>query len=269
MPQGVPSRPTVAHYVYLSLMRKVHPAIKIVGGTFAALLLIGVAIPQLTVWDLVPVDPMLKRCAMSALYRQYDKPIERIAFLLGKSRITKAPDNSSAEMESFTLFRIPMGVLRGRPDERSGVFCDFRPGPSDVSGPVLPEPKAVPPGWYVHRMNERSLLITKQEKLPDIGGTEGYAYGEQVGVSLSMNGRTPQEWVEQQEWLDDEALVKAKTWTERNGRALLQVQHETEASGQLTSFLFVDDKVYTISLYPYPPGEGLDIVNALLDTYSN
>lgn len=105
-------------------MRKVHPAITIVGGTFAALLLIGIAIPKLTVWDLVPVEPRIKRCAMTSLYQHYDKPIERVAFLLGKSRITKA-DSSSAEMESFTLFRIPMGVLRGQPDERSAVFCDF------------------------------------------------------------------------------------------------------------------------------------------------
>lgn len=252
-------------------MRRVHPAIVIVGKSFAALLLIGIAIPKLTVWDLVPVDPRLKRCAMSALYRGYDKPIERVAFLLGKSRIIKAPDSSSAEMESFTLFRIPMGLLRGQPDERSGVFCHFASNPNapEISGPVLPEPDAIPPGWYVHRMNERSLLITRQEKLPDIAGTEGYAYGEQVGVSLSMNGRTPQEWAGQQEWLDDEALVKEKTWTERSGRALLQVQHETEASGQLTTFLFVDDKVYTITLYPYPAGDGLGIADALLELYAN
>ncbi|MFA5413619.1 MAG: hypothetical protein WC348_03710 [Patescibacteria group bacterium] len=88
------------------------------------LLIIGVIIPKLTVRDLVPVDQRLKQCVDSAIKIHYDNPFERLALYLGKSRIVSALP-ASAEIESFTIFRIPLGVLRGQPNAKHRVFCNL------------------------------------------------------------------------------------------------------------------------------------------------
>jgi hypothetical protein len=88
------------------------------------LLITGVIIPKLTVRDLVPVDQRLKRCVDLAIKTHYDNPFERLALYLGKSRIVSALP-ASAEIESFTIFRIPLGVLRGQPNAKLGVFCNL------------------------------------------------------------------------------------------------------------------------------------------------
>jgi len=96
--------------------------IKLVSASAAIVLAVGVAIPKLTVRDLVPVDARVKRCVTSALNSHYDNPFERAALYLGQSRIISATV-ASAEVESFTLFRIPLGALRGVPDLKAGIFC--------------------------------------------------------------------------------------------------------------------------------------------------
>ncbi len=91
-----------------------------------AILFIGIAIPKLTVHDLVSVDERMKRCVNYAISESYDNPIERIALFLGKSRVISVNEyQSDAGVESYTLFRIPLGVLRGQPDATLGVTCDF------------------------------------------------------------------------------------------------------------------------------------------------
>ena len=96
------------------------------------LLLAGVAVTKLTVRDLVSVDERVQRCVAYAVNDTYDNPIERIALFLGESRIITA-DRNDAGVESFTLFRIPLGVLRGQPDMTLGVICDQAASP-DGSG---------------------------------------------------------------------------------------------------------------------------------------
>ena len=96
------------------------------------LLLAGVTVTKLTVRDLVSVDERLQRCVAYAVNDTYDNPIERIALFLGKSRIMAA-DQNDAGVESFTLFRIPLGVLRGQPDMTLGITCDQVTSP-DGSG---------------------------------------------------------------------------------------------------------------------------------------
>jgi len=90
--------------------------------SIVAILLIGIAIPKLTVHDLVQVDTSLKQCADIAINIHHDNPFERVALFLGKSRII-ATTPTSAEIESFTLFRIPLGILRGQPGMKTSVFC--------------------------------------------------------------------------------------------------------------------------------------------------
>jgi hypothetical protein len=83
--------------------------------------LIGVAIPKLTVHDKVAVDKEFRKDTMQAVNVHYDNPFERLALWLGKSRIVSATQ-LSAEVESFTLFNIPLGFFHGVPDMKLGIF---------------------------------------------------------------------------------------------------------------------------------------------------
>lgn len=96
----------------------------IIAVTFVILLLVGVAVTKLTVRDLVSVDARLDRCMAYAVNQQFDNTLERMALLLGESRIARSDGNNGVEVEAFTLFRIPLGILRGQPELKLGVFCD-------------------------------------------------------------------------------------------------------------------------------------------------
>lgn len=85
--------------------------------TIIVILFIGIAIPKFTVHDLVPVDTNLRQFTTYSINQHYDNPFERIALFLGKSRII-ATTPTSAEIESFTIFRIPLGFFRGQPDTK-------------------------------------------------------------------------------------------------------------------------------------------------------
>jgi hypothetical protein len=238
--------------------------------TIIVVLLIGIAIPKLTVHDLVPVDTLLKQCVNIASNLHYDNPIENVALFFGKSRIIAATP-TSAEIESFTLFRIPLGILRGQPGMKTNIFCNPAGdwSATNVTDSFLPLPEKLPAGWYAHRTSDTSFFITLQKNLPNIGATEGYAYGDQVGVSLSTTTLTPQVWVTGQQWLDDTALIISKNWVEAHGHTMLQVEHQTEASPELTDYLFVGNRVYTITLYP-DKGAGLsdNVLGAMIDKYA-
>ena len=95
---------------------------------------IGIAIPKLTVYDTVPVGAQLKRCTNSAT-EHFDNPFERIALALGRSRIIATQGPAEATMEFYTIFRIPLGVLRGQPNMKLGVSC-FMIDPDDWSAGV-------------------------------------------------------------------------------------------------------------------------------------
>ncbi len=102
---------------------------------FVIILVIGIAIPKLTVRDLVPVNSNLKRCVTQSLVTHYDNPLERLGLYLGKSRIVSA-DIASAEIESFTIFRIPLGIFRGDINSKLGVFCNMI-DPNDSSSRMI------------------------------------------------------------------------------------------------------------------------------------
>lgn len=136
-----------------------------------------------------------------------------------------------------------------------------------LSDSYLPLPQNLPKGWYAHRTSDTAFFVTTQKDLPDIGATEGYAYGDQVGVSLVTTTLSPQAWVTQQQWLNDTEMIISKNWTEAHGHSLLQIEHHTGASPQLLDYLFIDDRVFTITLYPNK-GAGLSIFSELQEKYS-
>jgi hypothetical protein len=91
------------------------------------IILAGVSVTKLTVHDIVNIDPQLSKEIVKGALIDFDNPFERAALLLGKCRITSAMPPFSAEAQCFTLFRIPIGVLRGQPDLRMGVTVDIDP----------------------------------------------------------------------------------------------------------------------------------------------
>jgi hypothetical protein len=93
-------------------------------AVFLAIIAAGSLVTALTVHDLVPVDPRARACVEAGRLLNLDNPLERLAVQLGKVRIIKA-DISSAEFEAYTIFRIPLGVLRGVPDMKFGVSCSL------------------------------------------------------------------------------------------------------------------------------------------------
>lgn len=108
--------------------------------------------------------------------------------------------------------------------------------------------------WYAHRMSDNYILLTRQEKLPEIGATEGYAYGEQISINLMRIEISPEEWVAQKTYIDlDDVLVSSKEWSTYYGQKLLTV--ESEAGGalgkQYTQYIFTNEFIYVVSLYPF------------------
>lgn len=116
---------------------------------------------------------------------------------------------------------------------------------------ALIERLSLPEGWYAHRMSDSYALFTRQQTLPDIGATEGYAYGEQISISMESFTGIPEEW-NQLVWINDEAMVHAKIWNTIGGHKVLRVEHEAGGADgkQVTYYLFTDNKAYVFSLYP-------------------
>jgi hypothetical protein len=218
------------------------------------LLIIGAVITKLTVRDLALVNQRLKRCADSAVKTHYNNPFERLALYFGKSRIVSVL-SASVEIESFTMFHTPLGILWGQPNTKLGVFCNLTAdwGLKNITDLYLLSPDEVPPGWYFHRLNDERIILTKQETLPDVSNTGNYVYGDQINISVykfNEDLQRPEE-CSQLAWTDDETLVKEKFWTYVGSMTALRVKHETGgmSGGQITWYLFNNNKVYGLSLY--------------------
>ncbi len=87
----------------------------------AVILAAGVAVSKLTVHDALSVDADFRRKIMAEVDRYYDNFFERLALRMGQSRVLAAGP-LSAEVESFTIFHIPLGYLRGVPGAKVSIF---------------------------------------------------------------------------------------------------------------------------------------------------
>lgn len=106
------------------MLKKILIIISIIGAIIF-ILAVGITVTRLTVHDLVSVDQQLRENIMQSAYEHYDNPLERIAIKLGKGRIVSVNPPASAEVQFFTLFHIPLGVLRGQPDVKLGIFLNL------------------------------------------------------------------------------------------------------------------------------------------------
>jgi hypothetical protein len=77
------------------------------------------------------------RNCVEGISTSLDHPLERLGLILGKIRIIEAHP-TSAEVEVYTIYRLPLGFLRGQPDAKWEVECLFvDPLPPDFSTRVL------------------------------------------------------------------------------------------------------------------------------------
>ncbi len=125
-----------------------------------------------------------------------------------------------------------------------------------------------PTNWYPHFQAEGHIMLLKSEKLPNIGATEGYAYGDQIIVDASPIGI----WqigklvnVSKEEYIQTNFTGTSfvydssgtKKWVNINGMDMLRVERMAAGAGNrtLNYLYFKDDKVYSFYLYPYNPNE--------------
>ncbi len=134
----------------------------------------------------------------------------------------------------------------------------------------------VPEGWYKHNLNSSvGFLLTKSKELPEIGATELFTYGEQIGFNSFKIKQTPEEWAEQT-MLDEDPLFISKTWSSINNYKMLTVKQITQADDMLTQYIFKDNTVYSLYLYPLEKctidkcsenEEGLGVLNAIIQDF--
>lgn len=102
-----------------------HRTIKALSVTalgFVVFIGIGVLVTRLTVQDLVDIS--IYRCGNpeTLLAIHQDNPFERIAMHLGKSRVVSATE-TMVTSESFTMYHIPLGILKGQLAVRVTIEC--------------------------------------------------------------------------------------------------------------------------------------------------
>lgn len=185
----------------------------------------------------------------------YDPVLRKYGYDIGERTLTP-----SCETDGVGLRHVPFGVITTHcetswfvffnmfPFQVTGVFINTDQNSTNVFLADISSLK----DWYAHRISDNSILLTKQETLPDIGATEGYAYGEQISINLMELETYPEEWVAQHIYLDD-VLVSKSEWGAYRGQKLLTVESEAGgASGkQYTQYIFTDELIFVVSLYPF------------------
>lgn len=88
------------------------------------ILVIGIAIPKLTVHDSVALSDTEKRCIQAGVKQQLDNPFQRVALALGKSGVIEKKQNSLT-VKSYTVFRIPLPFTHLFNRFTTDVICDW------------------------------------------------------------------------------------------------------------------------------------------------
>ena len=96
----------------------------LIPAAVTALLLIGIAIPKLTVHDSVELTDAEKSCAQIGVSQQLDSPFQRVALALGKSAVIEKKENSLT-IKSYTIFHIPLPFTHLFNRFTTDVICDW------------------------------------------------------------------------------------------------------------------------------------------------
>lgn len=103
---------------------------KTIGYIVLALIIIGIAIPKLTVRDTVQLTDKEKSCVQTSIKQQLDHPLQRLALALGKSAVVEKQGDGIIKpntmiVKSYTIFRIPLPVTRLFNQFTQHVICDW------------------------------------------------------------------------------------------------------------------------------------------------
>lgn len=103
---------------------------KTIGYIVLALIIIGIAIPKLTVRDTVQLTDEEKSCVQTSIKQQLDHPFQRLALALGKSAVVgKQGDGvikpNTLIVKSYTIFRIPLPTTRTFNRLAQHSICDW------------------------------------------------------------------------------------------------------------------------------------------------
>lgn len=103
---------------------------KIIFSIFLTAILIGIAIPKLTVRDVISLTAEEKSCVQANIWQQFDHPLQRVALWLGKSAvINRQGDGIIKEktlfVKSYTIFRIPLPNTRIFNQFTQHMICDW------------------------------------------------------------------------------------------------------------------------------------------------
>lgn len=120
-----------------------------------------------------------------------------------------------------------------------------------------------PSDWYPYPNGDAVLLI-KSKELPKIGDTEGYAYGEQIIVSVSELNGVWGEKISVAEYIKgfDPGII-SKNEVTINGLSMVRIERsEEEANANTLHYLyFKNDKVFSFYLYPLDYGFSSNLYN--------
>lgn len=224
-------------------------SLRIIIPALVALVLIGIAIPKLTVHDAVTLTDAERSC-VQAHERHSDIGLFWVR-VLGKSAVVEKRGDGVIKpntllIKSYTIFRIPLPFTNLFNRFTTDVICDWAVTSTTPSPLSLPD--LTLKGWYPHRESNISILFLRQETVPEIGMTEGYAYGEQIRVYALPIKTTPEEWVVERQLETD--LANTYEWDFLNGRRHIRVTHPTPAADAQTDYFFGYGHVVVSMFYP-------------------
>lgn len=144
-----------------------------------AVLLVGTAIPKLTVHDIVPLTEQERSCVETGIRQQFDNPLQRLALALGKSAvIEKADGQNTIVVQSYTLYRIPLAAthLFNISNEKVGIVCDWASGTDTTLPPQTITPLMLTDG------DTTGLGVFHDS--PIVNGVKAYQ-SERLGISFN------------------------------------------------------------------------------------
>lgn len=150
------------------------------------------------------------------------------------------------------------------------VFKDRLPTYTKNNG-LVPE-TIIPDGWYPHAFGTSTVIFTQSRFIQHLEGTEGYAYGEQISVTIGPYDGEPnkeEDW-QQLEWTnqDDEYGHLEKKWFVLDGHKVLRLMGDGMTSGGDLSYqIFSGNTVHTISLYPAYNSPNLETFEIFFERY--
>lgn len=146
----------------------------------------GVIVTRLTVHNLVDVS--VYRCGNPErlLSVRQDNPLKRVAMSLGKSRVISVT-MTQAELESFTIYHIPIGVITRQPALIVSVECIPASDENNKRAEKSATPVEIKWGTYTNNELGISMEIPLVEDINELSGGVGNGdTGKSTQVTIKL-----------------------------------------------------------------------------------